>query len=550
MGFVADTPSSRFVPDSAPKSDDAPKPSSIRSQLSIPPPTPEQLRMRGVARNAVVEGLAGVPDMFLNAPANLWNLGKAGFGTAAIAAGRPDLAPDLTPTPNLINRGARAVGLTKAENEPQTSKERLFAAALRGGSGMLLAPGSVGPNVVTGALSGLAGEGVEQATGSPTAGLVASLATPAVMQAGRGWATGKIADAAARKSTNLVEDSTLADARSAGFRIPVSQADPGGMRGYINDRVESLGGKAAIKQDAALKNAEIRKQLAATELGMPPSTALTVEKLDNYRAASAAPYQEVAALPTMAPVRTMVNTNPNRNPYPQLTPQQPAAEALRDLKQARYDANNTWREYNRTGEVSTLEAAKNLSAKVDALESHLQNTAAAAGRPELSDALAAARTKIAKSYDVEQALNPGSADISGAPFAAKLKAQRPLTGNLETIGRTQQAFPQVMGNAERVQAPGVSYSELLSSGIFGGLGHLAFGLPGTAAAALPLAIPAVRAGARKLALNPSYAKMMERNYEPPMLAKILGESTTTPQDAAYRAALVGALRAQQQGAQQ
>jgi len=513
---------------------------------------PEKQHIRDLARNSVVEGLAGVPDMFLNAPTNLWNLGKAAFGSAAIASGHPNLAPDITPTPNLALRGANAAGLTVPNVEPQNTKERLIAAALRAGSGMALAPGAAIPNMAAGAASGAVGQGVSDITGSPMAGMAASLATPFAMQGGGNWARGKIADTNARQQANSVEDATLTDARNAGFKIPVSMVDPGGVRGYINDRLESFGGKAAIKNTASLNNAEIRKQLAAKELQMPPETALTIMKLDEYRNRESVPYRDVSSLPTMQPVRTMVNTNPNRNAYPILTPQQSAAEALRDLKQARYDANNKWMEYNKVGggEVSVLEQAKALSQKVDALEQHLQNTAIAAGKPELADALSSARTKIAKSYDVEQALNQGDANISGAPFAAKLKAQRPLTGWLDLIGRTQQAFPQVMAEGQRLQSSGVSNTDMMTSAALGAIGHATFGLPGTAAAVAPFIVPAARSGARALTANPTYQQLMARSYEPSIISKILEKTTTNPKDTAYRAALISALKMQQAGEQQ
>ena len=59
-----------------------------------------------VAGNAAVKGLAAIPDAVLNTPVNAWNLLKMAFGTAAGAAGRPDITSniEITPSPNVVHR--------------------------------------------------------------------------------------------------------------------------------------------------------------------------------------------------------------------------------------------------------------------------------------------------------------------------------------------------------------------------------------------------------------------------------------------------------------
>ncbi len=68
-----------------------------------------------VGVNAVNKGMANTIDMLLNAPQNVANLARAGFGTAAIAAGRPDLAPEIRPTPDLARRAFTALGGIRPE---------------------------------------------------------------------------------------------------------------------------------------------------------------------------------------------------------------------------------------------------------------------------------------------------------------------------------------------------------------------------------------------------------------------------------------------------
>src|ERR1051325_8202718 len=72
-----------------------------------------------VTANAANKAIAGIPDTFLNLPTNIWNLGKAAYGSAATALGRPDLAPELSKNPDLVRSGFEKLGLIHQSNEPQ-----------------------------------------------------------------------------------------------------------------------------------------------------------------------------------------------------------------------------------------------------------------------------------------------------------------------------------------------------------------------------------------------------------------------------------------------
>ncbi len=149
--------------------------------------SPESSRVADVLRNAAVEGLAGIPDTFLNAPSSIYNLGKAAVGMGMSAANiDPKYWPDVSSPPSYTSALARKLGATSEENEPKTTKERLLAAAMQSGVGMLGSGGvsNAGKNLAVGGLSGLAAQGTKEYTGSDLGALAVGAFTPSVVRGG------------------------------------------------------------------------------------------------------------------------------------------------------------------------------------------------------------------------------------------------------------------------------------------------------------------------------------------------------------------------------
>ncbi len=133
--------------------------------------------------NAANKGIAAIPDMFLNAPNTVMNLGRAAVGTALTAAGKPDLAPDLVPNPDYARRALEATGAINPAIVPQGTVQKGIDAVTQGMVGGAMTGGASIPAVATGAalggLSAGAAAGAESATGNPAWGAVAGLAAPA-----------------------------------------------------------------------------------------------------------------------------------------------------------------------------------------------------------------------------------------------------------------------------------------------------------------------------------------------------------------------------------
>jgi hypothetical protein len=287
----------------------------------------------------------------------------------------------------------------------------------------------------------------------------------------------------------MVRDATLRDAQDAGFKVIPSQVKPG----FVENAAESMAGKAAIKQQATLHNQAVTDAIARREIGLPPNAPITMKALEARRAQLSAPYTELA------------NTSQN------------ATFFLRELRDARQKATQFWREYEAQKTVASLENFKAMSAKAKVMEKRLEVEAVKAGKPQLVPAMREARQAIAKTWDVERALNLGDGTVDAQALGRLYDRGAPLTGGLETVAKFAQGpGRQVTGQAAGTPTPGVSKLNWAASPLLAAGGLVTTGPVGATVGAIApfVAPPAVRAGL----LSDIYQKNFARpNYEPMML---------------------------------
>ena len=153
-----------------------------------------------VAASSAVKSAASIPDMFINAAPNLIGLGLAGTGFVsnelADVVGRDnglgrylskvnELAnsglENFQSTPNIVNRGVLAV-LPIAD--PATGGQRVMDWGVQTATGALMNPAAGAKGMALNALklgaAGTVGGVVAEKTGSPIAGIAASIAAPVV----------------------------------------------------------------------------------------------------------------------------------------------------------------------------------------------------------------------------------------------------------------------------------------------------------------------------------------------------------------------------------
>jgi hypothetical protein len=443
----------------------------------------------GFALNSINKGIAGIPDSLLNAPNRVANLVKAAVGTAAGAMGHPEMEPTPSPDPDIVSKLFQKAGFIKPDVQPQNARQRIEDAMLQGGVGGATSPangvGGVVANVVKGLLAGGAGGATKEATGSEPLAIAASMGAPAAVNAMR----------PTPRPMNDVERGTLKAAQAAGYVTPPAEIAPN----FINKRLQSIAGKDATNQETVNRNQDVTNQLAATDLGLPKNTPITVSALETVRKDAAKPYREIAALsPT-------------------------AASALEELKQARYDFNVHNTHYQRSADPAALQKAKVAQQDMQTWENVIDQEAVKSGVPDLPQRLAEGRTLIAKSYDVERSLNEANAEVSAPALGNAYGRGKPLSGGLETAAKFQQAFPRYAREGASNPTPGVSKAEAVASAILGTIG-LGSGGPGRAVAAGGL--PLLSGPTRSLILSKPYQQIM---------APLEAPAPQTPQDQVARA---------------
>lgn len=271
------------------------------------------------------------------------------------------------------------------------------------------------------------------------------------------------------KAIQTLKQIATEGAQRAGYVTPPSAREAGGP---VTTALESFGGKAALKQQATLHNQQVTDELARAAAGLKPGEEISKGALAQAREIAAEPYRQVASL------------------------SQTAAKALENLKQTRYESGLQWASYNRTANPDAIKLAKALDSRGKVLERVIEREAVKSGQDQLVQALREARVAIAKSHDVERALNPETGEVS-AKVLARIADKKRFTDELRTIASFGKAFPQYAGEATKTPTPGVSALNPLAAALYGGGGAALMGPMGAAAAGIPL----LRGPARQLLLS-------------------------------------------------
>ena len=320
------------------------------------------------------------------------------------------------------------------------------------------------------------------------------------MQAANPAVRAAVADAATENATRRA---TLETGRNAGYVLPPSQVNPGA----VTNTLESIGVKAALNQESAIRNQRVTNRLAKEALGIPENVDITETVLEGIRTAEARPYQAIGQLADQARadldalLQSTQSSSAHQTAANQSVPAVAnrirslstiAAADVNALRDARFRANQGFRHYERSADPDALAGARTAQAEADSLETAIEQAAVEAGTPQVVDQLRAARQRIAQTYDVERALNLGDANVSAPIIGKALDKGKPITGPLATIGEFAEAFPAAVREGSKVPTPGVSALLPIGAVLSGAAGNAAFGPAGMALAAAPFARGPVR----------------------------------------------------------
>jgi len=501
---------------------------------------PDQSRKQAVVQNAAMSAVASIPDMFLNAPVNAWNIAKS---IPSMVQG--NLLPEQTKTPDVVRRTMEHFGAIKPQDAPQTPGEEYLSAGVQGA--VAGAPGGI-PGMLMGSAGNLLGHAVQKNTGSPVAGLIANLSTTPLVKGAQTYTNKQLALADQLRKQKAPLTEAMQRVRSAGYVIP-----PGTTNPTMGNRImESLGGKQALGQDASIRNEEVVGSGIRKQLKLPPEAALTEDALEAVAAQRARPYTDIAALPAARPKTKGFDYHTEWGPPSEIfgkAPKEPA-KLLEQLRSARLDAKQHWRHFEKQGDPAAYKAYQSNVQKSKLLEMEIENAARAAGKPQLIEELRKSRQEQAQIHDVIRALNPADTGEVSAMKLARAQANGvPLTGELETAAIMGNRFPKAVQKPESVGTPGAhNLAPMMGGGMGGGFGALAGGAPGATLGSVAgaIATPYAQMLIRDLLLSKSYQlKHGMPDYGAGRVSKSISSIPASAEDALIRAYI----QALQQGQQ-
>ena len=328
-----------------------------------------------------------------------------------------------------------------------------------------------------------------------------------------GTGVSKLADMVRGTKMSPQMNVAIEKAREAGYTVPPTQA--GG--GIVNRLLEGVAGKASTLQEASVRNQTITDKLAKKSLGLSEDAVLTPDLIQSIRSDAGKAYENLKLSGTVKTSPKFIQALDNIKPY------QDAMQAAKDfpdelanpiiktidsLKRPNFDVNSAVSKINllrndadiafRKGDSALAKANKDASQVLEnTIENHLANTK----QTELLDKFRQARQTIAKTYEVEKAMNATTGTVNAQKLAARLQAKKPLSGELKDIAEFGQAFPKASQTPERIGGTiGISPLDATAAGLTFGGSMLGGEDKGSSAFNAALAL-GIRPAARKAVLS-------------------------------------------------
>jgi len=415
----------------------------------------------------------------------------AGLVSGAVApavAGIAGLAGAVLPGKE--GQGADWVGKVQdtLTYEPE-SKNAQMALKILGTPGEYLASGA-----------NKAGEWTAEKTGSPFVGAAVNTAINAVPMAFGTKLPGMKASAfertmpggefastpgkrAAAQAAALQADTDVAATRAAGYKLPPSRINPDS---FINETLESIGGRKELARDVSEYNQPVTQAKARREAGLAPDEPINLDTLSTARDTAAAPYREVAKAVEGAPYTKVENTKYPKpygdpvvvTPGMEITPEfrgkvgdriteitaklkddpeifgalESSLKLLKSavrgeemnpnfvvdrITQLRSDAKKGLE--SRT--ASTVEKARTQLELANNIEALVEQNLKDKNSPALKN-FQDARTKIAKTYDVEKATLATGEIVAKQLADSRSKKGTPLSGELAEVADLAAKYPE------------------------------------------------------------------------------------------------------------
>lgn len=296
---------------------------------------------------------------------------------------------------------------------------------------------------------------------------------------------------AAKNQAASFRDAGRIDAATEGNKIGLV-GDPGAMNPTVGNKVSSrVTDPKLITAAAARKNDAQLSVIAKKEMGLPENTALTdAAAFDKARELASGPYREAAAIPTIvadeATVAKIRGLTPSEIAGRGAEARRAAGEinlvvedlrngisgkkALDTISAFRKDARSILNS-EKLGQPLTA-AQRDMAAAyrgmADAMEDMIASTLKT--DPRFAERFNAARTQLAKIEAYEDATNFGTGKIDPKIIAKQTKDNPRLTGDIATIGKFTNNFPEAMGIVTPETAIGTGIRHLSRASVGGTIG--------------------------------------------------------------------------------
>ena len=293
-------------------------------------------------------------------------------------------------------------------------------------------------------------------------------------------ALGGIDALSALRAARLASDplaQAASNARAAGYVLPPNMAS--NSPGVVSQVLSGVGGRVKTQQLASVKNADVTNALVARSLGLTEDQPLTEAALEQvrrdagtaYDAVKQAPIQVIPDAQFQSDVAGLNQAGAEaRAEFPELVgnsgidnlvdtlsakQQMSPAAAVDLIRSLRYKAQTNLKNYT---SPETLDLGRAQSQAANALETLIERNLQAAetarapigaqggGMSQLVANLQKARATIAKSYNIQDALNPVTGNVDAQKLAALSAKGAPMTGELAQIADTATAFPKAVQN--------------------------------------------------------------------------------------------------------
>lgn len=336
---------------------------------------------------------------------------------------------------------------------------------------------------------------------------------------------------------NPVALETLQAAQKEGYGVTPSSVNPT----FANTTLESIAGKLSTAQEMSNRNQAVTESLARRAVGLPESAPLTSETMQAVRKqawdAGYAPLAQVGEVVTdpkfqsaldsivakyqgaarsfpgvtKNEVMDLINGVPGMHGGPRTgglrVGKFDSGDALQAVQVLRDEASTAFRNGESGVGIAKRQAAKAIE---DQIERSLARRGGAA--KDLLQNFREARTQMAKSHSLEDAIREGSGTLDAKVLARQLQNGEPLSGDLLTIANFANTFENVNKRPGQVGGPGVHNLRAWGAAAFGGAGAVAGGpLGATIGAAAPFVVPRA---VRNMLLSPANQRRLLRKVTP------------------------------------